>query len=138
MTDYELDDDPARLDLDALCAFLTTEAYWGRWRDTDVIRNQALGAWRVVGAYRAGDGAQVGFARAVSDGYAVAYLADVYVLAAHRGQGLGTRIVQYMIDEGPGANFRWMLHTADADGLYRKFDFAPPDESFLERRARFC
>jgi GNAT superfamily N-acetyltransferase len=129
---YQVDDDPDRIDLDAVCAFLRTEAYWGRWRPDEVIRAQARAAWRVVGAYGP-DGAQVGFARALSDGYALAYLADVYVLDAHRGHGLGKRIVRKMIDEGPGAKFRWMLHTADAHGLYERFGFAPPDGTYLER-----
>jgi hypothetical protein len=30
--DLELDDDPDRVDLGALWAFLSAEAYWGRWR----------------------------------------------------------------------------------------------------------
>ena len=68
-------------------------------------------------------GAMVGFARAFSDGGS-AYLADVYVLPAHRGAGLGKAIVAMMIEEGPGAGFRWMLHTSDAYGLYRQFGFA--------------
>jgi GNAT superfamily N-acetyltransferase len=129
---YHLDDALDRIDLDAVCAFLTSEAYWGRWRSPEVITAQVRSAWRVVGAY-APDGRQVGFARAFSDGFACAYLADVYVLAEHRGHGLGKRIVRRMIDEGPGAGFRWMLHTKDAQGLYHQFGFAAPDGSYLER-----
>jgi hypothetical protein len=34
---YQADDDPIRIDLDAVCAFLTTEPYWGRWRTEDII-----------------------------------------------------------------------------------------------------
>jgi RimJ/RimL family protein N-acetyltransferase len=76
----------------------------------------------------------VGFARACSDGGS-AYLADVYVLPAHRGAGLGQAIVAMMVDDGPGAGFRWMLHTADAHGLYRRFGFAQPPDRYLERPA---
>ena len=53
-----------------------------------------LSAWRVVGAYRAGTGELVGFARAVSDGVGFAYLADVFVLPEHQGHGLGKRLMQ--------------------------------------------
>ena len=77
----------------------------------------------------------VGFARALSDGGS-AYLADVYVLPAHRGRGLGKAIVALMVEQGPGAGFRWMLHTADAFGLYRQFGFAPPPDNYMERPAR--
>ena len=50
---YELDDDPARIDPAAAAAFLTTEAYWGRWRTEHDIRHQIATAWRVIGAYDA-------------------------------------------------------------------------------------
>ena len=76
----------------------------------------------------------VGFARAFGDGGS-AYLGDVYVLSAHRGAGLGRAIVAMMIEDGPGAGFRWMLHTSDAHGLYRSFGFASPDSRYLERPA---
>jgi GNAT superfamily N-acetyltransferase len=109
--DLELDDDPGRVDLDALWAFLASEAYWGRWRDRDTVARQVASAWRVVGAY-------------------------VYVLPEFRGRGAGAALVAMMIEAGPGAAFRWMLHTADAHGLYRKFGFRPPDEMYLERPGR--
>ena len=131
---YELDDDPGRIDPGAAVAFLTTEAYWARWRSAEDIKRQITGAWRVVGVYdRAG--AMVGFARAFADG-ANAYLGDVYVLPEHRGAGLGKAIMQLMIEDGPGARWRWMLHTADAHGLYRQFGFAAPSSRFLERPQR--
>lgn len=133
MAEYQLDDDPDRIDLDAVWAFLSTEAYWGRWRSRADVAKQVRGAWRVVGCY-AGSGEQVGFCRAISDGVALAYLADVYVDSSHRGRGLGKRLVTTMVQEGPGADFRWLLHTADAHGLYTPLGFARPDDTLLELR----
>jgi GNAT superfamily N-acetyltransferase len=127
---FELDDDPARLDLDAVWAFLSTEAYWGRDRSRELVERQIVGAARVVGLYR--EGRQVGFARVVSDGR-LAYLADVYVLAEHRGRGLGTELVRAAVDEGPQRQLRWLLHTRDAHGLYEKLGFRPPGDGVLER-----
>ncbi|MFC7619934.1 GNAT family N-acetyltransferase [Microlunatus sp. GCM10028923] len=132
---YEFDDDPARLDADAIWAFLSTDAYWGRWRTRADFDRQLAGAWRVVGGYVSHTGAQVAFARAVSDGVSDAYLADVYVHPDHRGQGLGRRLVSTMVDNGPGALFRWTLATKDAHGLYRSYGFAEPDETFMVRPA---
>jgi ribosomal protein S18 acetylase RimI-like enzyme len=129
---YEIDPDPHRVDVDALCAFLDAEAYWARWRTPEDVRHQVSTAWRVVGAYTQA-GEMVGFARAVSDGRDVAYLADVYVLRDHRGQGLARALLHEMIENGPGADFRWLLHTRDAHGLYRGFGFAEPDERVMER-----
>ena len=132
---YELDDDATRVDRDAAWGFLSTEAYWGRSRTRDDFEAQLAASWRVVGVYEAATGRMIGFARAVSDGVRFAYLSDVYVLAAARGHGLGKELVAAMIDRGPGAGFRWSLHTADAHGLYRQFGFAPPGEMYLERPA---
>ena len=127
---YELDDDPARVDLDAVWAYLSEEAYWGRDRGRETVEHQVRNASRVVGLYAGG--AQVGFARSWSDGR-VAYLADVYVLEGHRGRGLGVELVRFAVDEGPLRRVRWMLHTKDARGLYEKLGFAPPDGRYLER-----
>ena len=127
---FELDDDPARVDLDAVWAFLSTEAYWGRERSRDLVERQVGEAWRVIGLYR--EGRQVGFARVLSDGR-IAYLADVYVLAEHRGRGLGVELVREAVDDGPHRDLRWLLHTRDAHGLYEKFGFGPPSDRLLER-----
>jgi ribosomal protein S18 acetylase RimI-like enzyme len=132
---YELSDDPRRIDVEAVWEFLSTQAYWARWRGIDDVRAQVEGAWRVVGAYGR-DGRLVGFARALSDGVSLAYLADVYVLPEHRGHGLGKALVDEMIEQGPGRDFRWMLHTDDAHGLCGGFGFAPPDARYLERQGR--
>jgi GNAT superfamily N-acetyltransferase len=132
---FEIDDDRARIDADAAWRFLSTDAYWGRWRRRSDFERQLAAAWRLVGAYEVGSGRMVGFARAVSDGVALAYLADVYVLEEARRHGLGKALVRLMVEEGPGAGFRWMLHTSDAHDLYRQFGFAEPDRRLLERPA---
>lgn len=119
-----------------VCDFLTTQAYWARWRSPADIEAQLDAAWRVVGAYDAMTGHMVGFARAWSDGVACAYLADVFVIASARGRGLGIALVELMVEHGSGRDFRWMLHTADAHRLYAHFGFVQPDSSYLERPAR--
>jgi GNAT superfamily N-acetyltransferase len=130
---FELDDDPARVDLDAVWAFLSSEAYWGRDRSREVVERQVGEASRVIGLYR--EGRQVGFARVLSDGR-IAYLADVYVLAEHRGRGLGVELVREAVDDGPQRDLRWLLHTRDAHGLYARFGFGPPSDRLLERPGR--
>lgn len=129
---YELDDDPARVDVDAVHAYLSGEAYWARGRRRELVAEHLAQAARVVGLYH--DGAQIGYARAVSDGSTMVYLADVYVLGGHRGRGLGVELVREMIEAGPLAGVKWLLHTRDAHDLYRRFGFAPPDERLMERR----
>jgi GNAT superfamily N-acetyltransferase len=133
--DYVLDDDPARIDRDRVWQWLSTEAYWGRWRERSDLDAQLDSAWRVVGAYRSDTGEQIAFARAVSDGVAFAYLADVVVDVGARGAGVGTALIARMIDEGPGREFRWLLFTRDAHPLYERFGFEAPDETAMVRRA---
>jgi GNAT superfamily N-acetyltransferase len=130
---YELDDDASRVDVDAVWAFLSTDAYWGKSRTRADFEAQLATAWRVVGVYQADSGRLVGFARAISDGVAYAYLSDVFVAADARGNGLGKELVATMVDRGPGARFRWSLHTSDAHGLYQQYGFAGPDDRYLER-----
>lgn len=131
---YELDDDLKRVDIDVAWGFLSTAAYWARWRRREDFQRQLLSAWRIVGAYEKATGHMVGFARAVSDGVAIAYLADVFVVPAAQGAGLGKELVATMIERGPGTGFRWMLHTADAHGLYEQFGFEKPDITYMERQ----
>jgi ribosomal protein S18 acetylase RimI-like enzyme len=120
---YELDDDQARIDVDAVHAYISGESYWGRGRTRERVVLTITGSARVVALYHRA--ALVGFARAVSDGVTIAYLADVYVLRAHRGRGLGLALVREVIHGGerPLSGLHWMLHTADAQGLYRKLGF---------------
>ena len=131
---YELDDDPGRIDRDAVHRYLSGESYWaqGRARETqDALIDNAA---RVVGLYHGTT--QVGFSRAISDGHVQSYLADVYVLEEHRGHGLGVELVRFSVDEGPLAGTKWILHTADAHGLYRKLGFVDPGSAMLERPRR--
>ncbi len=88
-------------------------------------------AARVVGLYH--DGAQIGFCRAVRCAPGLFYLADVYVLDDYRSRGLGVALVREMVDEGPLAGRKWLLHTEDAHDLYRRFGFSKPNYKLMER-----
>jgi GNAT superfamily N-acetyltransferase len=127
----ELDDDKGRVDRAEVHRFLSEESYWaaGRPRATqDRLIDEAA---RVVGLY---DGAhQAGFARAATDGVSFAYLADVYVLPRYRGRGLGEELVREMVERGPLAQLKWLLHTSDMHPLYRKIGFGEPTPKVMER-----
>jgi GNAT superfamily N-acetyltransferase len=129
---FELDDDPARLDRDAVHAYLGGESYWAKGRPRERQDELIDASARVVGLYR--DGRQVGFARAVDcDAAGFMYLADVYVLEECRGRGLGLELVREIVENGPHAGRRWVLHTRDMHRLYAKLGFGP-NERLLERR----
>jgi ribosomal protein S18 acetylase RimI-like enzyme len=130
---YELDDDPARIDVAAVHDFLANHSYWAAGRPRETVEQLVREAQRVVGLYTGG--AQVGFTRTVSDCVAVAYLADVYVLPEHRGRGLGLELVRFTVEAGPYARLQWLLRTADMHALYRKLGFGAPKERLMERPA---
>lgn len=127
----QLDDDKARIDVAEIHRFLSEEAYWAIGRSRQTVERLVREASRVVGLYD-GD-RQIGFCRAFSDGLALAYLADVYVLPEYRGRGLGEELVREMVENGPLAHVKWILHTEDMHALYRKFGFAEPNYKVLER-----
>jgi ribosomal protein S18 acetylase RimI-like enzyme len=128
----ELDDDPDRVDIDAVHHFLANVSYWAEGRPRETVARLVREAQRVVGVY---DGSkQVGFARAFTDGVSLVYLADVYVLDEYRDRGLGVELVREMVDNGPYADLRWLLHTRDAHSLYERFQFGRASERVLERR----
>jgi GNAT superfamily N-acetyltransferase len=128
---FELDDDPARIDVAEVHRFLSSESYWALGRSRETVERLLRTADRVVGLYDRER--QIGFARAVSDGLAFAYLADVYVLESYRGRGLGIELVREMVENGPYAGCKWLLHTGDAHELYRKLGFRAPSERLMER-----
>lgn len=130
---FELDDSASRIDGAEVWRFLSKESYWAKGRPYETQERLVREADRVVGLYH--DNRQIGFSRTVSDGVAIAYLADVYVLPEYRSRGFGAMIVRFSVDEGPFAHMRWILHTVDAHGLYKKFGFSAPNARTLERQA---
>ncbi len=118
---FEISLDPHRIDVDAVHAFLRT-SYWAQAIPRDIVA-RAIANSLCVGAFV--DGAQIGFARLVTDRATFGYLADVYVLAAYRGRGIATRMLSALMahPEVQGLR-RLMLVTRDAQTLYAGFGFA--------------
>ena len=113
--------DPARLDADAIHAFLT-RSYWAEGIPKDIVA-RSIQHSLCFGMY---DGAkQIGLARVISDYATYAYLADVYVLEDYRGQGLGKWLMACVMSHPDLQGLRrWSLATRDAHGLYRQYGFA--------------
>ena len=115
---YELDDDPSGSTATPSTR-TSAERRTGR-RAAPREPGRADRRERRASSASTSDGRQVGFARAVDcDGARFVYLADVYVLDEYRGRGLGVELVREMVENGPYAERRWLLHTRDAHDLYR-------------------
>lgn len=120
---FALDDAHDRLDLGVIHRFLA-DSYWARGIPRDVVAEAIAGSWS-FGLYApAGD--QAGFARLVTDRATFAYLADVFVLEAYRGRGLGKWMVAAImaLPELKGMR-RILLATFDAHSLYAREGFGP-------------
>jgi len=129
---FELDDDPERIDVAAVHRFIQQESYWAPGRAFELQERLVREASRVVGLYH--EGAQIGFCRAVTCfGLPYVYLADVYVLGAYRGRGLGVELVREMVERGRYRQEAWILHTGDAHELYRRFGFEAPGSRTMVR-----
>ena len=111
------------MDVDAVHAYLSGESYWARGVPRAVVA-RAIQHSLCIGVF---DGAaQVAFARAVTDRATYAYLADVYVLEAYRGRGVGKWMMETLVAHPDLQGLRrWSLMTKDAHGLYTQFGFRP-------------
>ena len=119
--DFVISTDRARLDLDMIHNFLSLRSYWAKGREQDVVK-RGIENSLCFGVYR-GD-QQIAFARVVTDYATFAWLADVFVLEEHRGQGLGKWLVDVILTHPRLQGFRrWALATKDAQELYRGFGF---------------
>lgn len=125
MGDYEISTDPARLDVALIHRWLSEQSYWAAGVPREVVA-RAIANSLNFGLYHATAG-QVGFARVITDRATFAYLADVFVLDAHRGKGLSKRMMNEIMSHPELQDLRrWLLATRDAHGLYERFGFTLP------------
>lgn len=132
---YSISTDPSRLDFSVIHGYLT-RSYWSPGVSREIVERAARGSL-CFGIYHGDE--QVGYARVITDGVTFGYVADVFVLEAHRGQGLSKWLME-CISTHPGLQGfrRWMLATADAHGLYEKYGFRPlmNPHQFMERTSQ--
>lgn len=120
--EYEISTNRVRMDVDAIHAYLS-QSYWAEGIPREVVARSVRGSLCFGVFHR---GAQVGFARVVTDAATFAYLADVYILDAHRGRGLAKELMDAVMEHPKLQGLRrWSLVTRDAHGLYAKFAFTP-------------
>ena len=121
---YTVSTDRSRLDVDLIHRFLSEESYWAKGRSREVTERAIENSFP-FGAFLGDE--QVAFARVVTDTVTFAWLADVFVVAEHRGRGIGKLLVEAVLAHPEFAGMkRWFLGTADAHELYRRYGFSEP------------
>ncbi len=129
---YCITTDAARQDRELIWRCLRT-TYWSPGIEREVVE-LGIDNSLVFGLFAPG-GEQAGFGRVVTDQARFAWLADVFVLDAHRGRGLGVWLVDSIVNHPQLRGLRIVLATADAHRLYERFGFGPVDaERMMERR----
>ncbi|MFC9324229.1 GNAT family N-acetyltransferase [Kitasatospora sp. NPDC057015] len=122
---YEISTDPARLDVALVHRWLSEDAYWALGRSREKQETAIAGSLN-FGVHDGASGAQVGYARVITDRATFAYLCDVYIAPAARGKGLGTAMVTAIRDHlAPFGLRRILLATADAHEVYARAGFVP-------------
>ena len=124
--DVVISSDPDRLDRALVHSWLSEHSYWAKGRSR-ATQEAAIDASLNFGAYDR-DGAQLAYARVVTDGVTFAWLCDVIVDPARRGDGVGIALMQGIVAALDRLHLkRVLLITGDAHGLYERFGFAAVD-----------
>lgn len=129
---FSISTDKNLLDRAMIFQFIEEQSYWGKGIKKTILE-ESIENSMCFGIYQQQQ--QLGFARVISDKATFAYLADVFILPAHRKQGLSKWLVQYILGYPELAGLRrWLLATADAHGLYAQMGFSPikKPETFME------
>lgn len=125
---FFISDDKSLLDVETIHGFMQ-RSYWADTRPLDVTV-KALENSNCYGAYDH-DSWQIGFARVITDGATMYYLADVFIDEDHRGQGIGKALVSQIIEHYP--DLKGILATKDAHTLYEKFGYVRDVESYMKK-----
>ena len=119
--EYKITEDKSKMDVAQIHGFLT-ESYWAKGIPLKTVEKSIANS--MCFAVLAGNSKLVAFARVITDHTIFGYLADVFVLPEHRGQGLSKQLMQHIFDHSELQGLRRiMLATKDAHGLYKQYGF---------------
>ena len=139
--EYSISTDRNRLDIRVIHDFISNQSYWAQGRPLETVQ-RSLDNSLNFGLHE--NDRLIGFARVVTDYATFAWIADVFVLPEHRGQGLSKWLMEVIVSHPDLQGFRrWVLATKDAHSLYAGFGFIAlhrperwmerPDPSMQER-----
>ena len=134
--DYQVSTDRTKLNLHLIHSYLTN-SYWAKGIPLEVVEKSIEGSLPFA-VFREAE--QVGFARVITDYATFMYLADVFIVEAYKGQGLGVWLIDTIVNYEAFKGLRtWTLLTSDAHGLYEKFGFEVPEDTrkFMRRKVPY-
>lgn len=117
---FTLTDEPVRFDVPAIAALVQT-AFWATHRSAEQIAESLTHSTCLVLT----EGARtIGFVRALTDHSVNSYICDFVIAESHRGQKLGTWMLEVLMAHPALARTQQLLVTRDAEQFYLDHGFA--------------
>lgn len=121
MQGYRISTDQNEIDFKVVHEFLSN-SYWAKGIPIATLR-KALENSLCFSVFNT-HGAQIGFARLITDRATFAYLADVFIVESARGKGISKWLISEIKSHSDLQGLRRiMLATKDAHGLYEQHGF---------------
>lgn len=117
--EFIIDDDPSILDLDNIFDLLS-KTYWASNRTKEMIEMSIVNSIS-FGLFH--NDKQIGFARVITDKVVLSWILDVVVNEEYRGNGLGTWLMECILNHPELINTNFTLATSDSHNFYKKFSF---------------
>ena len=120
MSKITISTDKSKLDIPYIHSFLST-SYWAKGRtikqvETSIEHSTCFGIYL--------SNRQIGFARVLTDRVVFAYIMDVFIDPAYRGNGYAKRLIQEVLHHPDFSLLsQWHLKTKDTHLLYEQFGF---------------
>jgi spermidine synthase len=123
-------DTPTRSEIARITELYRLAGWWNDPADNPTAVSGIVSGSHCFAVVRRG-GRIVGMGRAISDRTSDAYIQDVTVDPAHRGQGIGSRIVAALVErlESDGIGWIGLIAERRTHPFYRPLGFAPMADS---------
>lgn len=115
--------DKDKMDIKEIHRYLSKESYWAKNIPFQRVEKSVENSFN-FGVFK--DDKQIGYAKIITDFSTIAYLGDVYILENYRGLGLSKWLMESIMSHPDLQGLRrWILLTADAHELYKKYNWTP-------------
>ena len=110
-----------------IVALYKSAGWWSRSYDPSAIQRMIKGSSAFVVAINSSSGKAIGMGRIISDGISDAYIQDLVVLPEYRGKGVGTQILDVLLDCCLSKGMVWIgiISEPGQDGFYSSLGFKP-------------
>ncbi|WP_312765076.1 GNAT family N-acetyltransferase [Epilithonimonas sp.] len=119
--DFYISTDKSKMDIETIHQYLSEKSYWAKGIPKEIVEKSVANSFCFGVFYQ---DKQVGFAKVITDFTTIAYLGDVFILDEFRGLGLSKSLMENIMNHPELQGLRrWILLTADAHELYKKFSW---------------